>query len=456
MLPVLKFALKATGGRSALVSTLAKFLAPLITRFVGKQAGAALSRALVEAGLRLINLETAPEDEQRAAGTAVASVVEDTVRNVAALPAHVLGDETLLEGFVLEAFERAAARSLPQILPEETYLDRPDLRQDLALRGAWVAMPLRGRPYYRKYTRMPLVSVSPYHAARLRTFRGVPLADVLHARLGLPPGATLRARVHLYEAVPGTTVTAIARGEQQVPGLADAGGPDAPLLHPLTPEAAGLLLGEPALGEEADPRHLDGQLLGVGQRLYHLEVTEPKASGARPFSRPGRARVTLRFPDDTVVAELVLSEPEAQALAAALRRGQPVGTVLAPLVGRLRQRIGSALDGDRLRVVHGAVPPGLAAAALRRVPASARARLASVVESGLTRGLGSVLKEHREAFITATEALADGVTVRVGLTAPHVLSELSAALTGTVPAIRGADAPPADVTVVAGHDSPLA
>lgn len=118
MLPVLKFALKATGGRSALVSTLAKFLAPLITRFVGKQAGAALSRALVEAGLRLVNLETAPEDEQRAAGTAVASVVEDTVRNVAALPAHVLGDETLLEGFVLEASSgpppAASRRSSPR------------------------------------------------------------------------------------------------------------------------------------------------------------------------------------------------------------------------------------------------------------------------------------------------------------------------------------------------------
>ncbi|MCX4564232.1 hypothetical protein [Streptomyces sp. 2-1] len=460
VLPLLRLGLKVTGGRAALAATLARFVTPLIGRFVGKTAAQPLSRALVEAGLRLVQLEVTPQDEQRATATAVAAVVEDTVRKVGALPERILAQEALLEGFVLEAFEQAAAGSLPQILTEETYLGRPELRQDLTLRGAWVALPLRGVKRYRKYTRMPWINLSPYQVAHIRTFRGLPLDSVLHQRLGLPPGSELRARVHLYEVLPGTSVAAIAQGDHGVPGLAGLDGSGRTQLHPLTPEAAGLLLGEPALGVATDPRHLASpRLLGVGQRLYHLEVANvpgprmnPMAGGRSP-ARPSQATVTLRFPDDAVVAELYLSEADAQGMAARLRRAEPVGRVLAPLVPLVRQRVGAALDGHRLRLVHGSVLPRQVPAALRRVPAATVARLSRTVENGLVDGLGTVLKDHRDALLTATEAPVDGVTVRVSLGSPPVMSELRAALTHSPGTVRGAvlQGPSPNVTVVAGH-----
>ena len=108
VLPVLKLGLKLAG-RKRVVNFLAKLVSKLIVKFVGPQYAAALSQAMVDAGLRLIHLETTPQDETQAAGSAVAGTVEDTVRRVAALPEYILDNQELLEAFALEAFEQAAA-----------------------------------------------------------------------------------------------------------------------------------------------------------------------------------------------------------------------------------------------------------------------------------------------------------------------------------------------------------
>lgn len=450
MLPILRLAMRATGGRSALVKILSGMLHGLLAKFIGKNAARPMSRALVEAGLKFIQLEITPADEQRAVATAAATIVEDTMRKVAELPDHVLSDDALLEGYLLEAFEQAAARSLPHVLTEETYLQRPELRQDRSLCGVWMPLPLHGVKRYRKHTCMPWVTVSPYQAAHIRSFRGLPLSSVLYQRFGRPPGAGMRTRVHLFEAIPGTSVADIALGERGVPRI------DTAQLHPLTPEAAGLLLGEPALGEDTDPRYLaSNRLLGVGQRLYYLEVADAPAQQPTLPSRPTEATVTLGFLDDTVVTKLFLSEADAQAVATALRRGLSAGRVLAPLVPRLRQRIGAALDCHRLRVVHSAIPPRWAATALRRVPPATIARLAQEVEQGLTRSLAELMKEQRDAFVTATESPAEGVTVRAALLSPPVLPEVRAAL-GAAPRTRTTRGPSQSprVSVSAGHERP--
>jgi hypothetical protein len=128
LIPVLKIGLKL-GGRNRVVDFLANFLAKLIRKFVGPQYAPPLSKAIVDAGLRLLQLETTPESESRAAGTAVASTVEETVRRVASLPEYVLDNQELLEGATLEAFEQAAAANLPPVLSTDIYLRRPDLRE---------------------------------------------------------------------------------------------------------------------------------------------------------------------------------------------------------------------------------------------------------------------------------------------------------------------------------------
>ena len=137
LLPALKLGLKVIG-RQKVVNYLAKPVAKLIARLVGKEYARPLSQALVDAGLRLVHLEATPEDEMRAAGEAVAATVEETVRKVASLPEEVLEDEELLEAYVLEAFEEAATVNLPDILSEEVYEQRPELREAEHFKSAWV------------------------------------------------------------------------------------------------------------------------------------------------------------------------------------------------------------------------------------------------------------------------------------------------------------------------------
>src|SRR5215203_5523361 len=156
VLPALRIGIRIVG-RKRVVDFLAKFLGKLIQRFVGPQYAPALSQAIVDAGLRLLQLEATPEDESRAAASAVAATVEETVQRVAAAPDYVLDNQELLEGFALEAFEQAAAANLPPVLSEETYRKRPDLREARRLRGVWVMMPRRRWKPYKKWSgRIPI------------------------------------------------------------------------------------------------------------------------------------------------------------------------------------------------------------------------------------------------------------------------------------------------------------
>ena len=91
---------------------------------------------------------------------------------------------------------------------------------------AWLLMPLRGRKRYKRCTRAFKVRITPHMAEEVESFEGVPLSDYLQDQLGLPEGAEVEAEVHLYEALPGTTVADIARSESETPGLGRLGRSD--------------------------------------------------------------------------------------------------------------------------------------------------------------------------------------------------------------------------------------
>jgi hypothetical protein len=67
------------------------------------------------------------QEKSGLAASAVAGTVEETINRVASLPAHILDNQELLEGFALEAFEQAAAANLPAVFSEATYRQRPEL-----------------------------------------------------------------------------------------------------------------------------------------------------------------------------------------------------------------------------------------------------------------------------------------------------------------------------------------
>ena len=451
LLPVLKTGIKLIG-RPKIVKFLAKYLGrliwKLIKKFLGKRKGqkfkpyvSPLSKAIVDAGLRLINLETTPETEAEAAEAAILATVEDTMRQVAALPEYILDNQEMLEGYILEAFENAATANLPPVLSKETYQQRPELRETTGSRGTWALQPLgKGNHYkYKKYTKIFDVNISPHTARTVKICCGTPLMVFLRDRLGLSPGKTVKARVHLYEAIPGTLLSQVCKQEKQVAGLGMRSAYSH--LHPLTPEAAGMLLGQPGLGRSMPSKYLDHRpIAAVGQRFYYLEIPEVSTqmmlmnNGMSVAKHSSKVYLTLNFPADQIRALIYLSEAQAQAIAMKLRQGAPMGMIMASLKYIFEYKLKTALSGNmcgHVKIIHGAVTPEQSrGSALKLLPTIVRENLIQKLREWLEVYLSQYLQQRSQEFIAATENLADGITLGVTLNNPPGFPILRKALRG--------------------------
>ena len=381
VLPALRLGLKLAG-RPRVVRFLAQYLGRLIAPYVGPTVTPGLSRAIVDAGLRAMTLETADEaGSPGPAAEAFASLVEDTVAKVAQLDEADLEVESLVEEAAYTGFHEAAAAGFPAAVLSQ----RAEHAEAGRAGGSWVSMP-RGGPWrYRKYSRVFNVVIHPAAARSITTFGGRPLSAFL--RDGMGRSGPVRARVHLYQAGPGTTLSRIARAERGVPGLGYADARARSRLHPLTPMAAAALIGEPGLGREVSEAYADGTgPLAVGQRLYFLEVPNgpatPDATGtqaagtqatgtqgddaAAPASEPASpapavtpAPATSAAPRSSdasavidpaggsVTVTLYASEADAQDIAARLRRREPIGATLAALRRIYGPALGKAIAAAR-------------------------------------------------------------------------------------------------------------
>jgi len=430
-------------GRQRIVKFLAKLIAKLIRKFVGKKYAPLLSQAIANLGIRLLlGNEVMPEDEANIAGAAVAATVEDTVRQVAALPDYVLDNEELLEGFVLEAFEKAAAANLPPVLSESTYEKHPELRETSKIRGTWLLHPLnrrRKRYNYKKYSRIAEVNITPEIARTVKTFCGVPLSVFLRDRLGLVPGRPVKARIHLYEAIPGTRLGQICQSETHVSGLGTAEARSQ--LHPLTPEAAGMILGESGLGREVSHKYLDHQpTTAVGQRFYYLEIPGahpqmmPTPEGETVARHASEVNVVIDFPANQLRTFVFLSEADAQSIAVKLRRRAPIGMVIAQLHSIFSPKLKVVLSGQfagHVKIIHGAVTPEYARGpALKLLPQAVTERFTQQVTDWLGVFFSNYLKQYPQNLITAAEDFADGITLTARLNDPPGLSTLGRALRG--------------------------
>ncbi|MEK6438992.1 hypothetical protein [Pseudonocardia sp. T1-2H] len=443
LLPVLRFGLRLA--RPKVVAALSRHVARMIQPYVGAQSRP-LARAIVDAGLRMLSLEASEETETHVAGTALAGTVEDTVRRMTELDEAVLDSETLLEAAVAEAFDEAAAANFP---PE---LIRPELRET-ELPGTWVLLPTQGRPFYRGFTHVAPTRITPQLARAVRTFGGGTLADVLRDRYGIT--GPVEARMRMYQAVPGTALARVVRAEREVPQL------DEMSLHPLTTQAAGMLLREPGLGRDVAPEYLAGpDVIADGQRFYHLEIPSAAAStpAARRRDRQRRPRSTglsVRVTPgrDEVRVRLYLSETDAQELATALGQG-PAGArrLTRLLLRRVDAGLRAVLRGrapGRVRIVHEAVPEDHLTGRVAQRRPQVRRWLAGWLPAALHRAVTDrFAARHGRQFTEALANPADGVTVRVTFRHPPGLARLTHLLRGgPVPPATGPTPAPADAVV---------
>jgi hypothetical protein len=417
ILPVARIAIRVVG-RGRVVNFLAGYLSKLIAPYVGTSA-TPLSRAIVDAGLRLLTLEAPSEIEiQQLAPEALAATVEDTVRRVAEAGEGLLEDPVMREVVVQQAFFEAAAENFPSEMLV------PEAQEAPSANGTWVAMPLgRGRKYYHKYTRVFDVAISNQAAASIRTFGGVSLAAFLKGQVGA--SFPVRARLHLYKAIPGTWLSRIAKFER-VPGLGSSSKVAWSQIHPMTPRAAATLLKEPRLGRPMSARFLTVRdLIGVGQRLYYLEIVGARHGTTQPgtvdhrVSRPSEINVTFDFPKDEYRVDAFLSERKAQEVAAKLRRREII-PVLASLGQWLRDILKRTVEtgiGQHVKINTEASEHEefLGLGTVGRVVLEA---LVAKLADWCIAAIGDYLRDRSADFINAADATADGVTVTITIVNP--------------------------------------
>lgn len=394
-------------GRPKVVGFLSGHLANFIKPHIGPDNARTLSNALVDAGLRLVQLEGEGEVGPRAAADTVATTLEDTITRLAnELPAEAWESETMLESYARDAFEKSASAHFPDDAIKS------ELHEANEMKGFWMRRPRRR---YKKYSRVPSVVLTPQIARAVPSFKGVPLGVILRDRFGIT--GPVRVNVHLYEAVPGTTVGVIARGESESAAEGEALMDEA-FVHPLTEEAAGLLLREPGLGRAVDEAFLESpHRLGVGQRLYRVQLADRSAAARRTRSR--RLRISLDLRRGEVRMRLYLSEAVAQEIAQALRRKAPAAVVLNLLRRAFEPQVTARGETpDTVRVLSESLGEE-SEAVTRRVRRRLGRRLRGLVHQSLVRALAADLErryhEFAAAFDKAANDPAEGVTVRVAL-----------------------------------------
>lgn len=452
--PVLLSALRVgikLAGRKRVVDFLAHYVARLIGRWVGPQLSRPLSTAIVDTGLRLATLEqpnfrNPPTD---LGPELLGATIEDTVRQLAMTEEHMFEDEDLMQLAVSVAFDSAVATNFP------TVLVRPGLQQAPTLGGSFLPMLSRSAHPYRRYTRSPQIELAPQLANAVMTFGAVPLGTLLRAAgTALPQ----RFRVHIFEAMAGTSLARLARNEGQSPWLGFNMAVDD--IHPLTSVVSGLLLQEPGLGTDVPDGYLGSRhRIAVGQRFFYLEPIEGMArlegeSGRVAAPTPSRRRISVNLARARVTGKFYVSETESQQIAAAIKQGHGVPALLKALVA------GAVPAPSREAEEFEDEESGYTTGSLRNLAPNILRVLRRQIRAWCASAIADWARQRSGEFVRAASDPAEGVTVRVDLTAVPGLNLVRDARAGRLgpDALRGAftgtafrGTPTAVVTVIAGR-----
>ncbi|MDT3439330.1 MULTISPECIES: hypothetical protein [unclassified Pseudofrankia] len=407
-LPVLRIGLRLAG-RDRVVNFLAARLGTLIQNHVGVDAARSLARHIASAGLGMLGLEA--ESGQFGAFTpggvglaadpatgmeALVAALEDTIREVAALPPASLANQLRLDAEVQRVFGESVARHLP----------RQALRNDLegfetaGEGGVWIVMPRASRPVfrYKKYSRVyPVLITRPLARAILLADGATLERQLLDCGVRQWPVA---AEAHLYEALPGTRLGHLAAFEALGGDIPAAAAELAEEFEELTPAVAALLTAEPGLGRPSS-EHAGPAAAYPGRRYYR--ITSP--GGQRlARQRRRRKRIALRLDGNRVLRVHVrLSERESGAVAGMLAQKSHVR-----VVSLFRELLGPPA---RSYVAAWLGRPGSRRPAGLPLPAQRAHALATHLAEAVVTGVAGQLPAAAAQLAQATRDPARGVTL---------------------------------------------
>jgi hypothetical protein len=247
-------------------------------------------------------------------------------------------------------------------------------------------------------------------AGAINTFGTATLQDHLRDHHGLHDGRPFKGKVTLYQALPGTRGSTIARAE----------GFPVSQLHPLTPHAAGALLGQNAsLGARHTPAPYlaSPQKLHVNQRLYRIE---PPAGHRHHHVRRVHSELAINLLRGEIRLWLYISEPLCQRISAELVKGNNVPAAFRRFK-RLLLRTSEVL---KTAILHNHLPPEIQVISQKpnldgKVPhwfRHAGHRFAVKIVEWAQVQLAQYLRNNAEEFKRACASHHDGVTLRFTMT----------------------------------------
>jgi len=418
-------------GRDRVINFVADKIALLIQGLVGQDAARQLARPLVDLGFKALGFEAPPAPTL--AGEALAATVEGTMERLMDLPAEAFADELQLESALQSAFAEAAAAAIPDRFLRE---DLPQREVAAGGSGVWVLMPRAARPHYRyrRYSRVFVIPVTRQAA------RAVPWSDggTLETYL-LDRGVRswpAPAEIRVYETLPGAELGHLAQGEAGETPSGPA-SEQAQEFQPLTPEMAGLLVGEPGLGRRMYPaaRWAGRQSAfrypafrgghPVSPAVHYRPVPGRRYVHIRPVAGPAGLRPRVRRPRRRVGFAFILagSNPQLRVrLRLSERQGQELAAKLAPTASG---KPDPAAALTMLKEIYAATLPGRIVNRLMlrglEPDATKAASVADKVIAGVTSALSTALQERPHLIASAVQDPADGITITI--TFPGVTKE---------------------------------
>ncbi|MEL6676406.1 MAG: hypothetical protein AAFR61_29630 [Bacteroidota bacterium] len=437
-LTVLRWGIRIIG-KKRVKRFLVKIISSLIRRLVGRRFARPLAGKIVDMGFRLLRLELGGEEESELvfAGEAVAATIEDTLHELANLEEFEWEDEALLESQVVQAFEHSAAANLPDVLQEEQYMEYPDLRESFSQPTMWkwknIGSKTKRKYRYKKLSKVFTVTLTPQKAKKLKSFGGKKLADFLRDKWGVHRGRSLKVKVHLFELLPGGKLGHISKYEPKLPGLGIPGKAGTGHFHPLTSQAAAILLGEPGLGCKKCANCYAKKGKKGRHRFYYIEIPGAQVrkhakAGRKPrIRRTSEDRVKLDFVRKEAHLKLYLSEAEAQRLLE-LNRANQIGKAHRMTLKRVRTALEQILmgkGGDSLRILHGKGRwKRRAKSFLKKVAPAPKKMLHTLWVKAISQALILFFRQKKDQFAKAVADDEDGVSLIIKIKHPGALTHL--------------------------------
>jgi hypothetical protein len=271
-------------------------------------------------------------------------------------------------------------------------------------------------------------------ADEIKTFGGVSLAKVLKDQMGVVVNRSIPVKIHLFETLPGANRYHIGKNEAII---SRSSNKDSSVIlkqiHPLTSVAAGLLIGEPALGCKSNAKCLTNKHSSAAHRYYYIEIPNARPqmyqdkSGTQLLRKTTKLKLKLNFIKNKIQFFLFFSESDAQNMASLMRQhkeNKATQIGVEAMEYGLKAAFSKHVKGN-IMVVHPNVIPGkISGKAVDLIPLAIQNKLKQKLKDWVIPKSSNFFMKNTSEFIKATEASADGVTVCVTMEAPQDIKVL--------------------------------